>query len=181
MERGDSRDPGASRARSVWLALTLACSWPAATGCTPVAEPSELPTVQGEADWNSGAVLWRPYEEGLEAARAEDKPLILIFYTDWCPHCHNYSRVFHDPRLVELSRRFVMVRIERDSHPELSSLYDLDGQYIPRTFFLGADGRVLRDLSSGHARYRYFLDEHEPDELLGLMQRALQISGDDRR
>ena len=103
--------------------------------------------------------------------------MVLVFYTDWCPHCHEYSRLFHDPEIVRLSRRFVMIRVERDGHRDISAVYDLDGQYIPRTFFLSPAGVVLTDLGSDHDEFRYFLDERDPGELIDRMLRALERLG----
>ena len=66
-----------------------------------------------------------------------------------------------------------MIRVERDANRDISEVYDLDGQYIPRTFFLTPAGVVLTDLASEHDEYRYFLDERDPAELIGLMHAAL--------
>jgi len=132
------------------------------------------PFADAPSDWNEREVAWMPYAAGLAAAKAQQKPVVLVFYTDWCPHCHNYSRVFHDPELVRLAQRFVMIRVERDGSRELSAQYDIDGEYIPRTFFLTPTGAVLTDLTSDNAEYRYFLDEHDPTETIALMQLALE-------
>jgi len=141
-------------------------------GCYPYT-PS---TANYPSDWNPKQVDWQPYALGLRAAASEHKPVVLVFYTDWCPHCHNYSRVFHDPRVVEASRAFVMIRVERDGDPELSQEYVLDGDYVPRTFFLLPSGDVMKQLQSDNAGFRYFLDEYEPDELLALMQKARELA-----
>jgi thiol-disulfide isomerase/thioredoxin len=133
--------------------------------------------VLAPADWNADGLAWRSYDEGLAAGRAQNKPIVLIFYTDWCPHCHNYSRLFHDPEVVRLSSRFVMIRVERDGHREISSRYDIDGEYIPRTFFLTPAGAVLNELTSDNDDFLYFLDEHDPAELVSLMQLALEQAG----
>ena len=162
---------GASRARA--LVVLAAALWiTVLNGCMPYT-PS---TAEYPSDWNPNQVAWRPYALGLREAGRARKPIVLVFYTDWCPHCHNFSRVFHDPRVVEASRGFVMIRVERDSNPELSQAYQLDGDYIPRTFFLMPDGDVLEKLDSGRSEFRYFLDEDEPDELLALMQRAAKLA-----
>jgi thioredoxin-like negative regulator of GroEL len=155
--------------------VLLAALASAAFGCTPVAAsaPGELPP----ADWNVGGVHWLPYEEGLATAKANNQPIVLIFYTDWCPHCHNYSRLFHDPEVVRSSSRFVMIRVERDGHRDISSRYDIDGEYIPRTFFLKPTGAVLSELTSDNDDFLYFLDEHDPAELIALMQLALEQAG----
>jgi protein-disulfide reductase (glutathione) len=105
-------------------------------------------------------------------ARKSGKPIVLIFFVDWCPHCHHYSRVFHDPRLVKAARDFVMIRVDRDLNRDISAQYDLDGDYIPRTFFLDSNGELMKELHTGRDEYRYFLDEYEPEETLDLMARA---------
>ena len=153
------------------------------SGCMPYT-PS---TANYPSDWNPKQVAWQPYALGLRAAAREHKPIVLVFYTDWCPHCHNYSRVFHDPRVVEASRDFVMIRVERDGNPELSQEYALDGDYIPRTFFLLPSGEVLEQVhperpaaAAGDPTFRYFLDEYEPDELLEPMQQAVELAKQSR-
>lgn len=137
--------------------------------CAPA---SRVPSADTPADWNPEQVAWQPYAAGLEAARTGKKGIVLIFYTDWCPHCHTYSRLFHDAELVELARGFVMIRVERDANPDLSDYYNVDGDYVPRTFFLDHDAQLWADLDSGRADFRYFLDEHDPRELVELMQEA---------
>jgi hypothetical protein len=155
-------------------ALTSAAALLAGTlGCT--AQSSAL--ARAPSDWNAREVAWMPYEAGLAAAKARQKPIVLVFYTDWCPHCHNYSRLFHDPEVVRLSQQFVMIRVERDGHRDISAQYDIDGEYIPRTFFLTPAGSVLTELTSDNDDFRYFLDEHDPAELIALMQRALERLG----
>jgi thiol:disulfide interchange protein len=152
-------------------ALAAACmSFPPA--CAP---PSarDASAEEGPTDWNAAQISWREYDAGLAEARAQRKPIVLIFYTDWCPHCHNYSRVFYDPELVALARAFVMIRVERDGHPELSARYALDGEYVPRTFFLTDGGELRSELAGDNPDFRYFLDEDEPSELMALMQSAL--------
>ena len=72
------------------------------------------------SDWNDGQIAWKGYEIGLAEGKAQNKPICLVFYTEWCPHCTRYSQVFKDPALVELSKKFVMIRVERRHHlPEL--------------------------------------------------------------
>jgi thiol:disulfide interchange protein len=131
------------------------------------------PLVEAEASWNDDAIAWATYEQGMSRAAAERRPIVLVFYTDWCPHCHNFSRVFHTPEVVALARSFVMIRVERDGNRELSEMYDLDGEYIPRTFFLTSAGEVRTELHGKNPSFRYFVDEHEAHELVALMRRAL--------
>ena len=124
-------------------------------------------------DWNDGQIAWKDYESGLAAAKTDKKPVCLIFYTEWCPHCKNFSQVFHDPKVVEKSKELVMVHIDKDKNAALSKQYAPDGEYIPRTFFLGPDGK-LSDIHVPHDKYLYFYDEKDPASVLAGMDEALK-------
>jgi protein-disulfide reductase (glutathione) len=130
-------------------------------------------TALAGGDWNDDGVAWRPYEAGLQEAKGKNKPICLVFYTDWCPHCTNYSRVFHDPRIVEKSKSFVMIRLNKDQNAELSKRYSPDGEYIPRTYFLGSDGTLNESITEKRPNYKYFYSEKEPSSLLRGMDAAL--------
>jgi len=125
-------------------------------------------------DWNDGEIAWKDYEAGLAAAKSEKKPVCLIFYTEWCPHCANYSKVFHDPKVVEKSKQLVMIHLDKDKNAALSGQYAADGQYIPRTYFLGPDGKLAADIHAPREQYKYFYDEKDPASVLAGMDEALK-------
>jgi hypothetical protein len=102
---------------------------------------------------------------------------MLIVFTEWCPHCTNYSKLFHDPAVVEKSREFVMVRVDKDKQPEISKQNAPDGEYIPRTYFLSSDGVLDPALSAKRERYRYFYNESDPKDVLAAMDSALAKLG----
>jgi protein-disulfide reductase (glutathione) len=124
-------------------------------------------------DWNDAQIQWQPYEDGLATAKKAKKPVCLIFYTDWCPHCKNYSGVFHDPKVVEQAKKFVMIRLNGDQSKELSQQYAPDGQYIPRTFFLSSDGTLAPEIRQPRDQFKYFYDEKSPAGILAGMDDAL--------
>jgi thiol-disulfide isomerase/thioredoxin len=123
-------------------------------------------------DWNDGHISWRKYDEGLAAAKKEKKPVCLVFYTEWCPHCANYSTVFHDPKVVEMAKRFVMIRLDKDKEKELSKKYAPDGEYIPRTYFLSSTGVLDADIHAPRGQFKYFYDERTQDSVLAGMEEA---------
>jgi len=125
-------------------------------------------------DWNDAGVKWQGYEDGLAAAKKENKPVCLIFYTDWCPHCANYSKVFHDDKVVEKSKQFVMIRLNKDQNDAISGKYAPDGQYIPRTFFLNSKGELQPDIHEQRDQYKYFYSESDPAGVLRGMDEALK-------
>jgi thiol:disulfide interchange protein len=125
-------------------------------------------------DWNDGQVAWKSYDDGLALAKKEQKPICLIFFTEWCPHCKNYSGVFHDPKVVEQSKQFVMIRLDKDKNPEISKKYAPDGEYIPRTYFLKPDGTLDQEIHAPRDQYKYFYDETQPGSVLSGMDTALK-------
>jgi hypothetical protein len=133
------------------------------------------PPARAGGDWNDGGIKWQGYEEGLAAAKKDKKPVCLIFYTEWCPHCANYSQVFHDPKVVEQAKRFVMIRLDKDKNGEISQKYGPDGAgYIPRTYFLASDGTLAPDIHAAREQFKYFYDEKDPASVLAGMDQALQ-------
>ena len=133
------------------------------------------PIAAGMTQWNSANIQWLSFEDGLAVAKRSKRPVCLIFYTTWCPHCANYAKVFHNPEVVKKAKSFVMIRIDQDKNPALSKQYSPDGSYIPRTFFLSPDGRLDKTLTS--AQYppnQYLYHESLPGHILGGMDRALK-------
>jgi protein-disulfide reductase (glutathione) len=128
----------------------------------------------GAENWNDSNIRWMSYDAGLAAARKEHKPICLIFYTTWCPHCANYSKLFSDPKIVEKSKSFIMIRLDKDANKELSEKYSPDGEYIPRTYFLSSEGRLDESLTEQRPQYKYFYSEADSASILAGMDRALQ-------
>ncbi len=134
---------------------------------------SSQPAFAG-GDWNDSGVKWQPYEQGLAMAKKENKPVCLIVYTEWCPHCTNYSNIFHSASVVEQAKKFVMIRIDQTKSPDVSKKYAPDGQYIPRTYFLSPAGTLDSSIHEARTNYLYFYNENEPAALLAGMNQALQ-------
>lgn len=131
----------------------------------------------GAHDWNDEAVAWKSLDDGLALAKKDQKPLCLIVYTEWCPHCANYSKVFHDPKIVEKAKQFVMVRLDQDKNKATTDKYAPDGGYIPRTVFLAPDGTLAADVHAPRPQYQYFYDEKDPASVLAGMDAALAKLG----
>jgi len=136
-----------------------------------------LATAHAGGDWNDKAVGWQAYDAGLARAKQEKKPIMLVVYTEWCPHCTNYSKLFHDPAVVDKTRQFVMIRVDKDEQPEISKSHAPDGEYIPRTYFLSPDGVLDPSLAAQRDRYRYFYNESDPKDVLAAMDSALAKLG----
>lgn len=131
----------------------------------------------GAEDWNDANIQWQSYEDGLAAAKKKKRPICLVFFTTWCPHCANYAKVFQDQAVVDKSKSFVMVRVDGDKRRDLSDQFKPDGSYIPRTFFLSPEGKIDESLTAGREQYKYFYDEQRPAGILAGMDAALKRFG----
>ncbi len=151
---------------TTWTALTIGLLLAAAT----------MPATPARAagDWNDAQVGWQDYEKGLALAKKEKKPVCLVFYTSWCPHCANYSGVFHDPNVIGKAKKFVMIRLDKDKNAELSKKYAPDGEYIPRTYFLASNGDLDPEIHAPRDQFKYFYDEKAPESVLAGMDQALK-------
>jgi thiol:disulfide interchange protein len=124
-------------------------------------------------DWNDAGIAWKGHDDGFALAKKEGKPLLLVVYTEWCPHCANYSKVFKDPKVAEKAKQFVMVRLDQDKNKELVAKYAPDGSYIPRTLFFAPDGKLAPEVHAPRDQYKYFFNENDPASVLGGMDAAL--------
>ena len=115
-------------------------------------------------------IAWKGYKEGLAQAKREGKPAIIIFSSESCSACKRYKGVLQDRSVIDASASFVMIRVNTGQYPELSRQYQFDGRYVPRTFAVFPDGRIMKHLYPSK-RYQYFIGL-KPENLLSLMQKA---------
>ena len=117
---------------------------------------------QADPDWNDNNIRWHSYNDGLKAAMAESKPICLVFYANWCPHCVKFSTIFHEAKMISETKKFVMIRIDNDKNGEISAKFAPDGKYIPRVYFLSSAGQLDPQIQAPRKEYKYFYDERSP-------------------
>ena len=142
------------------------------TGCLLLAAVLVLSRAAAAHDWNESGIKWQNYDEGVALAQKEKKPICLVVFTEWCPHCKNYALIFHDPKVVAQAKRFVMIHVDKDQNAPVNKKFQPDGDYIPRTFFLKPDGTLDADIKAPRDKYQYFYDEKDPASVLAAMDAA---------
>jgi hypothetical protein len=84
-------------------------------------------------------------EEALQAARAQDKPILLSIGYSACHWCHVMAHEsFEDPEVAaSMNRHFINIKVDREERPDLDQIYQLAHQMMsqrsggwPLTMFL---------------------------------------------
>jgi len=123
-------------------------------------------------EWH-GKIEWHTWSEGLVLARQQTKPIFLLVYADWCPHCRALGPVFADPEIDRLAKHFVMVRQNHDDEPAWLQPYNQKyGGYVPRIFFFDSNGKLREDITSGHPKFPFFYAAEQPEFLKQAMRRV---------
>lgn len=112
------------------------------------------------------------YEQGMPMLKDGGQRGILIVYADWCGTCKAYSKFFKDPEVVKALRGLVLMRADQDTEPALSKKFGSDGDYVPRTLALDANGAILTGAYENQGKFAYFIPADEPDDLLRFLRRV---------
>jgi thiol:disulfide interchange protein DsbD len=118
----------------------------------------------------SGGIQWASYsDDKLEQAAAEARPVLMDFYADWCIPCKELDKqTFAQPEVVEMSRNFVMLKVDLTSSSNfvsarLKNQFQIKG--VPTLVLLKPDGSEAVDL-----RIVGFVKK---EKLLAAMEKAL--------
>jgi uncharacterized protein YyaL (SSP411 family) len=87
---------------------------------------------------------WQPWSDAaFVQARAEHKFVLLDLEAVWCHWCHVMDEVtYRDPAVVRLlNQRYVLVKVDQDSRPDISNRYQDYGW--PATVVFAADGSEI--------------------------------------
>jgi len=173
------------------LRLPLVVALALASGCGASTEPEEAPSARQPAapprakqaatapsNGFGAEIAWRGLDEGLAAAAADRRPLMLLIHASWCGQCKALRPAFSDPALVRASEALVMVNIDQDKEPR-GRRYRPDGDYVPRVLFLTPDGAIDPELQNpGRGRYHHYFSVE--DDLVAAMQQASARYGQPR-
>lgn len=71
---------------------------------------------QQEHQENRAKIQWLEFNEGLARAQADDKPIMINFYTDWCVYCKKLDRETLQKQNVArmLTENFISVRLNAE-------------------------------------------------------------------
>ena len=175
--------------------VTAACNGPTGPVVATSESESATPALQGAANVeedlagsaeqpaaapaDSGAHLnvpagmpWLSRDAAVAQAAAENRPMMVFVYTDWCPRCGELEPLFNESAVVQAANGLIPVRHNQDENPAwLQQLAQDYEEYVPRVLFLNPDGTRMSIVSS-HSRYAYFYTPAKRDTLVANMQIA---------
>jgi thiol-disulfide isomerase/thioredoxin len=107
---------------------------------------------------DSSGIRWHSnLRTALKLAAAEDTPIMIDFFTEWCGWCKKLDTdTYSDPTVRELSERFICVKIDGDKEPALVAKYSVSG--YPTILFLASSGDNV-DTVVGYADPRHLSEK----------------------
>jgi len=119
------------------------------------------PAPAAEIDWNP-QFAW-----ALEQAKAENKIIMVDFFTHWCHWCKVLDqKTYVDPTVCELAKHLVSVKVNAESEVAVAARYGVSA--YPTITFLNPDGSLRKQV-------RGFLP---PDQFAATMREVLDVSGE---
>jgi len=89
----------------------------------------------GDGESESKIYWQHDYEEALQLAESQNKPVLIDFYTDWCTFCTEMDeKTYKDPIVIEKATNFVCVKVDGDQRSDLINSYYITG--YPTKVFL---------------------------------------------
>jgi thioredoxin-related protein len=96
------------------------------------------------------------YDEGIAAAKAENKPVLLDFTAEWCVWCRKMEEeVFTDATVISSLQDFVCIRVDTEADPRVALAFQV--RSLPRIVVLNTFGEVTVD-RTGYMPAEVFLE-----------------------
>ena len=128
----------------------------------------------------SAPIDWTPWAQAEAKAKAEQKPLCVVVYGDWCPMCRAIAPFFGTQRMLDASKKAVMVlQNDKEGAGWLQERFPNSGKYVPRIFFVDKNGAIDTSVKSGHPRFPFFYNPNEVGigKLVQSIDTAVQKAG----
>ncbi len=103
------------------------------------------------------SITWRTYEHGMDLARRERKPVLVLFETAWCQWCKRLDKtVLANPEVIRFSSEFICVRVDAERRRDLAKKHRATG--FPTTVFVDHAGRELRRIRGYKPAQQYLAE-----------------------
>ncbi|KAF6737780.1 Anterior gradient-like protein 2 [Oryzias melastigma] len=120
-------------------------------------------------------LLWaQTYEEALYWSRSRNKPLMVLFHLEDCPHSQAFKKVFSEDDKVQkmLDEDFIVLNLMYETTDKHLSP---DGQYVPRILFVDPSMTVRADINGRYGNRLYAYEPTDMGLLFSNMEKAKKL------
>ncbi len=106
----------------------------------------EIVSLSKSSAFKGVEIAWvEDHDKGLEKAKKEGKPALLLLYAAWCSWSKKtLNETMEDPRIKMLKDQFVWVKVNSDEHKDIYEFYDQKG--FPLVVLLNPNGDVIKKI-----------------------------------
>ncbi|XP_039977903.1 anterior gradient protein 2 homolog [Xiphias gladius] len=124
--------------------------------------------------WGDQLIWAQTYEEALYWSRSRNKPLMVIFHLEDCPHSQSLKKVFSEDNEIQrsLDEDFITLNLVYETTDKHLSP---DGQYVPRIIFVDPTMTVRADITGRYANRMYAYEPSDLKLLKSNMQKAKKL------
>ncbi|XP_051949531.1 anterior gradient protein 2 homolog [Xyrauchen texanus] len=124
--------------------------------------------------WGDQLIWAQTYEEALFWSRSKNKPLMVIFHLEDCPHSQALKNAFAEDKEIQnlADEEFIILNLVYETTDKHLSP---DGQYVPRILFVDPSMTVRADITGRYSNRMYAYEPADMKLLLSNMQRALKF------
>ncbi|KAJ8288068.1 hypothetical protein COCON_G00007270 [Conger conger] len=158
---------------SVLLVLVaVSSSWGKPEKSTPQAQKRVPQTLS--RGWGDQLIWCQTYEEALYKSHASNKPLMVIFHLDDCPHSQALKQVFANNKEIQkmADEDFILLNLVFETVDQ--HLYP-DGQYVPRIIFVDPSLTVRADITGRYSNRMYAYEPTDIKQVFANMQAAKKL------
>ncbi|XP_066531173.1 anterior gradient protein 2 homolog [Hoplias malabaricus] len=159
----------------VLVAVTSALGKPEKNPSTKAPEKKEKRVPQTlSRGWGDQLIWAQTYEEALFWARSKNKPLMVIFHLEDCPHSQSLKKAFAEDKDIQklADEDFILLNLVYETTDKHLSP---DGQYVPRIIFVDPSMTVRADITGRYSNRMYAYEPSDIKLLLSNMQRAMKF------
>ena len=87
---------------------------------------------------SSTSIQWCTYNDGLNLAKEQNKPIMIHFTADWCGWCKKLdTETYTDNRVIGELDNFVCTKVDIDENKQIANRYNVAG--IPTIVFIDVE------------------------------------------
>ncbi|XP_037650698.1 anterior gradient protein 2 homolog [Sebastes umbrosus] len=124
--------------------------------------------------WGDQLIWAQTYEEALYWSRSKNKPLMVLFHLEDCPHSQELRKILSEDNGIQrtLDEDFIVLNLMYETTDKNLSP---DGQYVPRIIFVDPTMTVRADIIGRYSNRMYAYEPADTKLLKSNMEKAKKL------